>query len=91
MRLFWLLIALVLAGLIVYLNPDYKARLQELVSDAGSTLSPAGKTIRLYKWRDAEGRWQISDQLPPADIDYETLDYHKDVNVLPLPPQLQND
>ncbi|NNG12848.1 MAG: hypothetical protein HKM88_06330 [Halobacteria archaeon] len=48
MRLFWLLIALVLAGLIVYLNPDYKARLQELVSDAGSTLSPAGKTIRLY-------------------------------------------
>ena len=90
MRLFWLLIVLLLAGLIVYLNPDYKTRLQELVFTAGTSLSPAGKTTRVYKWRDAEGQWQISDQPPPLEIDYETLEYHPDLNVLPQPPQLQD-
>ncbi len=90
MRVFLLLIVLLLAGLFLYLNPEYKTRLMELASDAGSTLSPAGKTTRLYKWRDAEGTWQITDQPPPVDIDYETLDFHQDANVLPQPPQLQS-
>ena len=89
MRLFWLLILVLLAGLFLYLNPEYKTRLTELASDAGSTLTPAGKTARLYKWRNAEGTLQITDQPPPVDIEYETLEYHRDVNVLPQPPQLQ--
>ncbi|MDH3526156.1 MAG: DUF4124 domain-containing protein [Gammaproteobacteria bacterium] len=90
MRLFWLLIVLVLAGLFLHLNPEYKTRLMELASDAGSTFSPAGKTTRLYKWRNAEGTLQITDQPPSVDIEYETLDYHQDTNILPQPPQLQN-
>jgi hypothetical protein len=55
-----------------------------LSSGAGLT----EKTVTVYKWRNARGEWQITDQLPPEGIEYERLDYREDENVLPLPPQL---
>jgi len=43
---------------------------------------------RAYKWRDAQGRWQVTGA-PPADgVEYEVQEYAGDVNVLPLPPRL---
>ena len=44
--------------------------------------------MRVYKWRNAKGEWQITDQLPPEGIEYERLEYREDENVIPLPPQL---
>ncbi len=90
MRLFLLLIVLLLvAGLIVYLKPEYRNRIQDLSSDIGLSQITPKKTARLFKWRDASGNWQITDQLPPDGIDYEKLEYREDVNVLPRPPGLQ--
>jgi len=91
MRLFLLLILLLLvAGLVLYLRPEYRDRLQDLSSDIGLSRITPKKTARLYKWRDASGNWQITDHLPPEGVDYEKLEYREDVNVLPRPPGLQN-
>jgi hypothetical protein len=87
MRIFWLLVLIVLvAGVYLHFNPEHKSRLHELVPD----MDISKETARLYKWRNARGEWQITDHLPPVGIEYERLDYHKDQNVLPVPPQLLN-
>ena len=41
----------------------------------------------LYKWRDAKGRWNVTD-VAPADRPYETLKYDPKTNVVPtvVPP-----
>ena len=36
----------------------------------------------LYKWKDAKGRWNVTD-VPPTDRPYETLKYDPNTNVLP--------
>jgi hypothetical protein len=90
MRPFLLLIVLSLvAGLVVYLKPEYRNRFQDLSSDIGLSRIAPKKTARLFKWRDARGDWQITDQLPPNGIAYEMIEYREDVNVLPRPPKLQ--
>jgi hypothetical protein len=90
MRLLLLLIVLsLIASLVLYLKPQYRDRIQDLSSDIGLSRITPTKTARLYKWRDASGNWQISDQLPPEGIGYEMLEYREDVNVLPRPPGLQ--
>ncbi|MGB7931943.1 MAG: DUF4124 domain-containing protein [Gammaproteobacteria bacterium] len=90
MRVFLLLIVLLLvAGLVLYLRPEYRDRIQDLSSDIGLSRITSKKTAHLFKWRDARGNWQITDQLPPKGVDYEKLEYREDVNVLPRPPGLQ--
>jgi len=47
----------------------------------------------LYKWRDAKGRWNVTD-VPPTDRPYQTLRYDPKTNVVPTvvpaaPPQRQ--
>lgn len=41
------------------------------------------KVTTAYKWKDAEGSWQITDRPPPGGIPYETLKVRSDTNVLP--------
>jgi hypothetical protein len=90
MRMFLLLLVLLLVtGIVLYLRPDYRDRIQYLSSDLGLTRITPKKTEHLFKWRDASGNWQITDQLPPEGVDYEKLEYREDVNVLPRPPGLQ--
>jgi hypothetical protein len=43
----------------------------------------------VYKWRDSSGAWHITDTPPAEGLAYERLEYHRDTNILPLPPQLQ--
>jgi len=80
-----LIILLVLAVLAyMYFNPDYKQQLDNLSSEIGINK----KTVYIYKWKNEKGDWQLTDKLPPPEIEYEKLEYREDVNVLPLPPQL---
>ncbi|HET7844734.1 MAG TPA: DUF4124 domain-containing protein [Xanthomonadales bacterium] len=46
--------------------------------------SPAARPDNppLYKWRDAKGRWQITD-VPPSDRPYETVVVDPNTNVMP--------
>ena len=47
------------------------------------------QTTTVYKWQDASGAWQVSDQPPPAGTEYQLEKYTRDTNVLPIPPKLQ--
>ena len=46
----------------------------------------------LYKWKDDQGRWNVTDQ-PPAGRLYEVVRVDPDTNVLPagVPPEQDND
>ncbi|HSE13846.1 MAG TPA: DUF4124 domain-containing protein [Rudaea sp.] len=70
-----------------YLAPD-------TLPDAVRKLLPASERANpvLYKWRDAKGRWNVTDT-PPADRPYETLKYDPKTNVVPtvMPPPLPAD
>ena len=55
----------------------------------GTPLELAAPVTQAYKWRDADGNWQISDRQPPAGTEYEVIQVSTDTNVLPLPPKLQ--
>ena len=46
----------------------------------------------LYKWKDDQGRWNVTDQ-PPAGRPYEAVRVDPDTNVLPagVPPEQDND
>jgi hypothetical protein len=86
-RLTWLIVILLGAGgAAVYFQqnpeqlPDWAAR-----SELGRDL----QTTTVYKWQDSSGAWHISDQKPDNSVDYREEKYSRDANVLPLPPELQ--
>ena len=82
--LFALLVSLVSMMAYFYLYPE------SLPKWAAKT--PIGQqlqTTTVYKWQDESGRWHVSDQPPPAGTKYQVEDYGRDINILPLPPELQ--
>jgi len=80
-----LLAALALAAY-VYWDPELRSRWLR-----GTPLVEQPRTTPLYRWRDAQGEWQISDRPPPPGTAYDTHEYSRDLNVLPLPAQLTED
>lgn len=78
MKLWWIaLLVLGVAGVYLYLNPHVGVEWREGTPLEGTT------TTVVYKWRDADGKWQITDEPPANGVDYEVLDYRHDTNVLP--------
>lgn len=79
-----LALALAAAAAFVYRNP---LSAPQWLQKAQVLPKPAPTVV--YKWRDRSGAWHITDAPPAEGISYERLEYHRDANVLPLPPQLQ--
>jgi len=84
----WLIaiaIAVAAAAAYLYFNPDEQRR---ILTDTPLAPEPAPTTV--YKWRDGDGNWQVSDK-PPAKGDYEVRQYRGDVNVMPSvePPEAE--
>lgn len=52
-----------------------------------SAVAPAHNPV-LYKWKDAQGRWNVTDT-PPVGREYESVRVDPDTNVLPagVPPE----
>jgi hypothetical protein len=46
---------------------------------------PAPERVQAYRWRDADGAWQLSDHPPPAGVDYELIEVDPDANLMPAP------
>jgi hypothetical protein len=83
MRFFLVLLVLLAgAGIYLYLNPESATHLKKHLPQTEF----GQKTDRIYKWRNAEGEWQLTDTPPPDGIEYERTDYREDLNVLPVPP-----
>jgi len=77
--LFMLLAVLTGVALYIYLDPDLNRQVQREFED----LTHANQTQTLYRWKNASGEWQITDQPPAPGIAYETLQYNRNTNVVP--------
>jgi hypothetical protein len=73
----------VAAGVYLYTHPEDWKRVRRELPFVGSD-----DVTRAYKWRDAQGRWQVTDEPPAGAQVFEVLEFSDDVNVLPLPPKL---
>ena len=84
-RLLWITAALIAIGVIggyFYLHPE------SLPDWATKTsIGRELQTTTVYKWQDESGNWHVTDQPPPADIDYQVERYDRDTNVMPLTPK----
>ncbi|MEE9551458.1 MAG: DUF4124 domain-containing protein [Gammaproteobacteria bacterium] len=78
---FILLVILAAFGGYLYLHPDVW---QDWAK--GTPLEAEPAITHLYKWQDANGQWQVSDQPPAGDIEYKRLEYSSDTNVMPPVP-----
>ena len=82
--LFLLLVAVAGTAGYFYLHPE---SLPKWVAE--TAVGRELQTTTVYKWPDSSGAWHVSDQPPPAGVEYKTDEYSRDTNVLPLPPALQ--
>ncbi|HEY5703354.1 MAG TPA: hypothetical protein VIV20_07775 [Gammaproteobacteria bacterium] len=79
MKVIFLIIVLAAAvGAWLYFNPDVQ---QELLKETPLATEPT--TTHLYKWRDVNGQWQVSDKPPTGNVEYEVMQYRSDTNVVP--------
>lgn len=40
-------------------------------------------SVALYRWKQADGQWVVSDKKPSGGVDYELVEVRNDVNVMP--------
>lgn len=83
--IFLLLVLLVLGGGGAYLFYFDRDLGQKLLDK--SPIKPPVSVTTAYKWKDAEGNWQITDHPPPGSTPYETLKIRSDANVIPSIPR----
>jgi len=63
----------------IYWHPQLRSGLEQRVRH----VVPGHGTTTLYKWRDADGHWQLSSEPPPPGTPYQTKQYRDDTNVVP--------
>ena len=81
-----LLFALLLAAAaFFYLYPEFAPGLLK-----ESPLGPEVESTVLYIWRDEQGNVMATSKPPSEGIPYEKKEYRHDMNVLPLPRELQD-
>jgi len=79
-KFIWILviIAAVIGGL-AYWDKDFRHIILE-----SSGQMPVKSTV--YKWRDNNGKWQISNTPPPAGTTYTEQEYLHNTNTIPALP-----
>ena len=80
----WLLILIVLAAVAGYVYVFEQPRIEQALT--GTPLERPPTVTQAYKWRDAEGNWNITDKPPASGVEYDTMHYRSDANVLPALP-----
>ncbi len=77
-----LLIIAVLVGITAYMDQDVRNWILKSTGQAASK-------SKVYKWRDSNGVWQISNT-PPADgTPYTEQEYLHNTNVVPALPETE--
>ena len=74
------LIALVAAGAAVF---HYYPEQVESILGRTPLKELVGTSKPIYKWRDEQGQWHVTDTRPAQGIPYEVKQYALDANVLP--------
>ena len=75
------LILLVLLALIGGYFYFYPQTWRDLTKD--TPLEPAPTITVLYKWKNSDGFWEITDKPPEGGVPYEVLEYSSERNVMP--------
>ena len=83
----WVILLLIIGGAAAVYFKLHPENLPEWAAKNG--IGKGLQTTTVYKWQDASGAWQITEQPPPAGIDYQVQSHVRDTNVLPLPPKLE--
>jgi hypothetical protein len=73
-------IAAILAGAALYVWQDPQLS-KKVLHQAEDIATP--ETTTVYKWQDQDGNPVISNSPPAGNIPYETVEYHRDTNVVP--------
>ena len=91
----WFIALLAVAAVVWWTlgHPGYETAVQREARVQAETEAVEAAKPKLYRWRDAQGRLQLTDQ-PPRGRKYETVDLEaqEDINVIPMseainPPQ----
>jgi hypothetical protein len=82
----YVLMAGIVIALVLWWSPDLRRQAKSLLRDTGVT----SNSTTLYKWRNAQGVWQYTQDPPSDGVAYEKVETRSDVNVLPLPDQLKS-
>jgi hypothetical protein len=85
--LMFLLMLAFVGALVLWWSPELRNEANNLLRNTGQKSA----SVTLYKWRDKQGIWQYTQELPPEGIPYQEVEARSDVNVLPLPDQLKAD
>lgn len=82
MKKYLIILAAILTAVVWYIydDPDLSHKVKKEVKQF---IPSENKTTTVYKWRDAKGDWQITDQPPPTGTQYKILQYQSDTNVMP--------
>lgn len=74
------IIAGVLLGVVLYIWQDPQLS-KKLLHQTEDLVTPDTTTV--YKWKDENGNPVISNSPPQGNIPYETIEYDRDINVMP--------
>lgn len=72
----------------IFVNPEIIPKVVKDIPMPTIGLQKPGPA-RLHKWQDKDGGWHYTSEPPAEGIRSEIVEYASDVNVLPLPPKLQ--
>jgi len=81
----WILVLGVVAclgGGYLYVFEPQLAR-QLVTATPLASLAPVTRATRAFKWRDAKGNWQYTEQPPPDGTAYEVLETRSGDNIVP--------
>ena len=81
-----IVVAVAAGAYYIYRNPTVVSPIVEGTPLEGPVRNTLG-TTRVYKWRDADGVVQITDEPPPEGTEFEKLEYQNDANVVPSVPR----
>lgn len=84
MKLRYLIILTILATVAyyVYQDPVLNKKLMSKVNQ----VAPELNTSTLYKWKNKQGEWQVTDKPPAKGIPFTTVNTNDQVNVMPTQP-----
>ena len=82
MKKYLIILAAILTAVVWYIydDPDLS---HEVKKEVKQFIPSQNNTTTVYKWRDAKGNWQITDQPPATGTPYETLHYQSNTNIMP--------
>lgn len=56
-----------------------------LLEEFREVTGTAPESTTVYKWKDADGVWHVTDEPPPPGVEYQEQEYLHDANIMPAP------